>query len=479
MSSIRRRLLTLLLPGLLLLTVAAAGTGYAVAGGRMAAFLDTQLAESARVLLLWVLAEPRTGTEANAENIDRELSELFESVGSAGTSRRTLETWSSGLAYRFSRPGIIAPLASGGALGEVDACEQSGLALIRAADGKRWRVYTARGGDPLATVCVGQPLEVRRAIVLDTLLPSMAWWLLVVPLTGAVVWWGLRRGLAPLRELADDLRARAPGDLSPLPDPPGALEVKPLLEAMNDLLARQRRLIEQERGFSAEAAHELRTPLATVRLRAEQALAQGADDDGDSLHAIVAETARAERVLTQLLSLARVDAADAGGRLPRRKIPLMPLLREVLAEQATLGLAREVQLRLSGGDREGEHDPGQVLVDPVLLQVLLRNLVDNALRYTPSGGSVEVAVVRHAEGVRIEVIDDGPGIDATLRERLGQPFERGERHDETGTGLGLTIARRIAELHQTRLAFSDGRGGRGLAVSIVLPAGERLAQASR
>lgn len=471
MSSIRRRLLTLLLPALLLVAGAAAGTGYAVASNRIAAFLDTQLAESARVLLLWVLAEPRTGTEANAENIDRELAELFESVGSVGTSQDTLEAWSGSLAYRFSRPGIIASTASReGALDQPTACTRPGLAMVEASDGRRWQVYTTRGGEPVATVCVGQPLEARRAVVLDTLLPSMAWWLLVVPLTGAVVWWGLRRGLAPLGDLAAELRARAPGDLAPLPEAPEALEVRPLLGAMNDLLARQRRLIEQERRFSAEAAHELRTPLATVRLRAEQALTAGERSAvSEPLAAIVAETERAERVLTQLLSLARVDAADAGGRLPTQAVALMPLLREVLAEQASLGLAREVQLQLQGGDRAGENEPGEVRVDPVLLQVLLRNLVDNALRYTPAGGTVEVDVTREAAGVRLQVRDDGPGIDADLQRRLGQPFTRGERHDQTGTGLGLTIARRIAQLHKATLDFDDGRDGRGLTVSLVLP----------
>ncbi|MEM9384990.1 MAG: ATP-binding protein [Pseudomonadota bacterium] len=468
MSSIRRRLLTLLLPALLLIAAAAAGTGYVAASNRIAAFLDTQLAESARVLLLWVLAEPRTGTEANAENIDRELAELFESVGAAaGTSQDTLEAWSGSLAYRFARPGIIEARASrGGALDQPDACTSPGLAMIEAGDGRRWQVYTTWGGEPLATVCVGQPLAARRAIVLDTLLPSVAWWLLVVPLTGAVVWWGLRRGLAPLRDLAAELRARAPGDLSPLPEAPGALEVRPLLSAMNDLLARQRRLIDQERRFSAEAAHELRTPLATVRLRAEQALgAEPGEAVRRPMSAIVAETERAERVLAQLLSLAGVDAADAGGSLPTQSVALMPLLREVLADQASLGLAREVQLQLEAGEEE----PGEVQVDPVLLQVLLRNLVDNALRYTPAGGRVEVDVTREDAGVRLQVRDDGPGIDAELRRRLGQPFARGERHDQTGTGLGLTIARRIAQLHKATLDFDDGRGGRGLTVSLVLP----------
>ncbi|MEO0972554.1 MAG: ATP-binding protein, partial [Pseudomonadota bacterium] len=370
----------------------------------------------------------------------------------------------------FVRPGAIAPTASRPVLAAPEVCTSPGLALVVAEDGAAWRVFTISGGDaPPARVCVGQPVEARRALVLAMMLPSLAWWLLVIPITALIVWVGLRRGLSPLAAMAKGLRAREPGDLSPIDAPRETLELQPLLSAMNDLLARQRRLIEQERRFSAEAAHELRTPLATVRLRAEQALAHDTPPDGP-LEAIVAETERAERVLNQLLALARVDAADARGALTWARSDLVPLVRQVLAEQASLSLARGVHLELARGDELAAGDLGQVRVDPVLWQLLLRNLVENALRYTPSGGRVQVRLQREADGTcRVDVNDDGPGIPPQRLRRLCEPFERGARHDQAGTGLGLTIARRIAWLHDADLTFAQGDGGRGLRATVTLP----------
>lgn len=499
MKSIRGRLMALLLPALLLITLAAAASGYLAASRRLGGFLDAQLAESARVLLLWVLAEPRAGDEADPTSIDRELVELFAApAGAPGDDEaRPLHEPRASLAWFFERPGVVGGVSSSPVLDRAGACGQMGLTVVSSERGA-WRVYTTVGGDPPATVCVGQPLSARRALIVRMLLPSLGWWLLVLPLTAAIVFYALRFGLAPLQAAVADLRGRAPGDLMPVPAHDDTRELQPLMAAMNDLLARQRRLLAQERRFSAEAAHELRTPLTTVRLRAEQALL-GAERPGEgeterrALQAIVSETNRAERVLSQLLALARVDAVDAGG-LRGEQVRLMPLLRELLAEQATFGMRREVQLRLLAahetlGGRGAPLDEGRaaplddkgrrrpvpdaaapepvVTGDPILLQILLRNLVDNGLRYTPAGGHVDVAV--HGGGsapVSISVVDSGPGIAPEVLARLGEPFERGTRHDESGTGLGLTIARRIARLHGARLELANAGAAGGLRATV-------------
>jgi two-component system sensor histidine kinase QseC len=296
MVSIRARLLALLLPALILVVLVVAASGYLAASQRISAFLDADLAESARVLLLWTLAEPRAGDEPDAANIRRELDELFRGVeqheGRQGNDDVDEDRRSRGeqpmhppdaagqrmasiplLDYVITRPGLIDEVVSNTALGALPACATPGYSRATAPDGGQWFVYTASGGDPPATVCVGQRSEDRRAIVISMLLPSLRWWLLVLPLAAAVVWIGVRRGLSPLSTVTQDLQQRSSGDLAPLPGEPPE-EVKPLFDALNGLLGRQRELIEQERRFSAEAAHELRTPLTTVRLRAERALHQ-------------------------------------------------------------------------------------------------------------------------------------------------------------------------------------------------------------
>jgi two-component system sensor histidine kinase QseC len=514
MVSIRARLLALLLPALILVVLVVAASGYLAASQRISAFLDADLAESARVLLLWTLAEPRAGDEPDAANIRRELDELFRGVeqheGRQGNDDVDEDRRSRGeqpmhppdaagqrmasiplLDYVITRPGLIDEVVSNTALGALPACATPGYSRATARDGGQWFVYTASGGDPPATVCVGQRSEDRRAIVISMLLPSLRWWLLVLPLAAAVVWIGVRRGLSPLNTVTQDLQQRSSGDLAPLPGEPPE-EVKPLFDALNGLLGRQRELIEQERRFSAEAAHELRTPLTTVRLRAERALHQQqaasvaaantlsptsdvpterptprteAPDDtsAQALRSIIEETARAERVLAQLLALARIDAADAGG-VTLEPLALLPLLREVLAEQADIALARKIDLALNVPN---DSDAVTVLGEPVLLRLLIRNLVDNALRYSTVGGRVAVDVEIDGADVKLHISDNGPGISPAQRRRLCEPFQRG-RHDESGTGLGLAIARRVAASHGTRLQMRDGPDGRGLTVTVAL-----------
>lgn len=278
----------------------------------------------------------------------------------------------------------------------------------------------------------------------------------------------MRWGTRPLVVLRRQLMQRDPDNLAPLEvvDPPA--EVAPLVDSLNRLLGRLRASIEGERRFTADAAHELRTPIAAVRAHAEVARAAATDAERRiALDGIVAGCERAAHGVDQLLTLARLDPADAGER--REACDLREVARRVLADVAPMALTKGIDVELVTGPAvpvAGNH---------ALLAMLIRNIVDNAVRYSRRGGCVRVTTARDGPIARLVVTDEGPGVAPADRHALGQRFHRIAASGETGTGLGLSIVTRVAELHSATVRFEDGPAGRGLAVVVEFPAGAELA----
>lgn len=288
--------------------------------------------------------------------------------------------------------------------------------------------------------------------------------------------------LAPLRQLARDVAERGPDRLDPLPLDSLPAEVAPLVTRLNSLFADIVRSLDNERRFTADAAHELRTPLAALKAQAQVALASV--DDSERRHAltqILVGCDRATHLVVQLLTLARLDA---GTPHPMQDAALRQIAEEVLATSAGDAIERHCDLVLGDGD-------ATVRGDPLLLQVLLRNLVDNALRH---GGSTLIEVSIAAQGAQavLTVSDNGRGIAATELERVQQRFYRGANavrldtvpgagarghnfSSSQGSGLGLSIVKRIVELHQGRLSITTPDSGSGIAAIITLPSEQTAA----
>ncbi len=290
--------------------------------------------------------------------------------------------------------------------------------------------------------------------------------LFAVPGLAVAIWLAVGVGLAPLGRFAGEVERRAPDNLAPLALARVPREVLPLQQALNALFARLRQSRELERRFTADAAHELRTPLAAIRTQAEVAL--NADDGAQARRAlanVVGGAERATRLVEQLLTLARLDPQTALER--PQPIGLRALAHDAVAAQAPFAARRNIDLGLLPGEERTVHG------DPLLLAVLLRNLVDNAVRYTPPGGRVDLAV-EEAHAARggyplLRVTDSGPGIAPAAREQAFERFHRGSDRREEGSGLGLSIVRRIAELHRATLTLDEGPGGRGLTVRVGFP----------
>jgi signal transduction histidine kinase len=305
----------------------------------------------------------------------------------------------------------------------------------------------------------GERYRVAAALALQ-----MVWPILVgLPLMAGALWWGIGRALAPVGKVAGEVAGLAPerlrrvGGDALLPD-----EVAPLVTALNGLMDRVARALETERRFTADAAHELRTPLAALKVQAQ--LARRAQAEGTrerALEQVLVGVERMTHLVEQLLTLARLDPeAGAGSFGP---VELAALAEGVCAELAPAALAKGQTLEL-------ESDSGVVSGHRGWLEILLRNLVGNALRHTPAGSRVVVSTgSRPGEGW-LAVRDDGPGIPAGEREALVGRFARGAEAGEDGCGLGLSIVARIVEAHGGRLELGPGLGDAGLGVVVTLPA---------
>ena len=323
--------------------------------------------------------------------------------------------------------------------------------------GRSWRVFSSLDREGRVLVQVAEERRARDRItsgVAGALLLPMV---VGLPVLGLLIVLALRSGLKPLVALGREVAARDPDNLKPL-DAAVPREVAPLVEGLNALFERRGRSIEHERRFNADAAHELRTPLAAVRAQAEVAL--GAAGDAERAHAlrqVLAGCDRAARLVDQMLTLARLDPQRtlAGGA----RFALAAAARDAVAAIAPAGLARGVEVGL-------EAAPAQVVGDPALVAILLRNLLDNAIRHSPAGASVDVRVRAAEGGAEVVVADQGPGVPPEERERLGERFHTVPGGGEPGSGLGLSIVRRIAELHRAELAFGEPASGRGLEVRV-------------
>jgi signal transduction histidine kinase len=299
--------------------------------------------------------------------------------------------------------------------------------------------------------------------IIEALGGALAWPLAAaLPALALAVWLGVGAGLRPLGSLRDELGRRGAADLAPLDATRAPAEIAPLVVELNRLFARIGEALARERRLTADAAHELRTPLAVLSTQAQVARrATSEAARNEALDALVAGAERAARLVEQMLTLARLESGHGEGA--PQALDLRALAREVLAEAAPFALERGIDLALDeGGAVTFTGHRG-------LLAVLLRNLVDNAVRYTPRGGAVRVSVRAEAGGARLEVADDGPGVPAHELDRLGERFHRLADAAESGSGLGLSIVRRIAELHCGSVRFAPGPGGRGLAASVTLP----------
>ena len=326
---------------------------------------------------------------------------------------------------------------------ELPARALLGFADVRV-DGNTWRTFSV--ATPERVIQVAQPLQIREQLAANAALRSIAPLLLVAPLMALVVWWVAALTLRPLRAVAADVRRRDEQSLAPLPTEGLPEEVSPLVSALNALLQRLARSFDTQRAFVSDAAHELRSPLTALKLQL-QLLRRAPDEPAraQAIDALAAGIDRAVRLVEQLLMLARSEPGAAPS--PRESVDLAEVVRQAVADTVPFALSRDAEIEFFADE------PVVVQGDRTALAVLARNLVDNAVRYSPRGSRVEVHVL-HADGVATLRVDDaGPGIPVEERERVFDRFYRRAIEDEAGTGLGLAIVKSVATAHGARVSL--------------------------
>jgi signal transduction histidine kinase len=352
----------------------------------------------------------------------------------------------------FSRPGL--PLIDATALGYAD---------VRVG-GRQWRTYGLQTLE--GVIQIAQPVQVRESLARGAALRVVIPLLLLLPLLGAAVVGVVGSGLRPLRRVASEVQRRDVHSLAPIAAVRLPQEIAPLVNELNRLLMRLDEAFLTQRAFVADAAHELRSPLTALSLEL-QLLERAPDEEArrEALANLKAAAARAIHLVEQLLTLARNEPREPVGELAA--VALEQPVAEGIADAHALAAARHIELSL-------EADPVTVRGDREALRTLVRNLVDNAVRYTPQGGRVRVRTragsraAGRTEPALIEVEDSGPGIAPADRERVFDRFYRRAGSAEGGSGLGLAIVKAVADRHGAQVRLGDGPEG-GLLVTVLFP----------
>jgi two-component system OmpR family sensor kinase/two-component system sensor histidine kinase QseC len=430
MNSIRARLLLALILLVAAVSLFAAGVTYRRVLSETSVLFDYQLRQMALSLRGQISMAPR-----------------IEVPPDQGDSDFVVQIWDVfGTRVYLSRPGL--PMLNQVVLGYTD------LSLR----GEGWRAYGLQ--TQAGVIQIAQPVRVRenlaRAAALRVAIPLM----FLLPVMVAFVAWIVGRGLLPIRHVTSELQRRDAHSLAPLTDRELPAEIAPLVSELNRLLARLQRAFSAQREFIADAAHELRSPLTALRLQLQ--LHDRAPDDSARFAArerLGAAVERAIHLVEQLLTLAR---SDPGPALPElAAVDLAAAAALGVSDCRVLALARHIDLGLDA-------EPSEVQGDADALRTLVRNLVDNAVRYTPEGGRVHVVCRDQSGGALLEVEDNGPGIPLEDRTRVFDRFYRQRDATESGTGLGLAIVKAIADRHAARVALSGAASG-GLSVSVRFP----------
>lgn len=449
--SLRTQLLMIAAVASLAMLVAGGGAMYWAAEKEDQRLLDSRLEDLARTVLSF------------AEH------EITEILGDGRTEMMHAETAATlGSRYRYqiwSRHGTL--LLRSYMASETEPMmpvAQLGFVTTRI-DDEEFRVFAMEGDGGEMVIQVAECLEERASAIGAVSAYFFGFLLLPISLIFAMTWWMLRRSLRSIESSAAQLSARSPIDLTPVVAENPPLELRPMINSINHLFGRINRTLSLERGFTAVAAHELRTPLAGLRAQAQiAATASSPEELAQSLALVMSGVDRASHLLDQLLDLARMESAATEAERHRKSVDLMRLYQTVLADLGNLAQRRGLLI-------EADFLEPRIVAMELGILLLLRNLIGNAIRYTPSGGRVIVRTHRDGDAIALTVDDSGPGIPAESRERVFERFERLGARGDDGVGLGMSIVQSVVLAHRAIIRLLESPLG-GLRVQVRFPATE-------
>ena len=432
MKSIRRSLVTMLIAAFTLVSFVAALNGYRASMDKAEALLDAQLQYSAEILI--GLGSGDIPSQSPGSGVEGFVFQIWEDerpvLRSAAAPDAPIAAFAAG--YRYANFG-----------------------------GYRWRTLTVAMGDQRWGM-VAERADVRHtlaeSVVLESVIPLLLW----LPVAALLIWVLVGWGLAPLRELSEQINRKATDDLTPLPDTDPPTELQQVITSTNGLLLRLAAALQREKHFASHAAHELRTPISALKIHLHN-LENEVPAGSSALQHATEGIERMHHLVEQLLDLARTQPELIKANF--QTVDLHTLAQRVTAEMWPAFESRHQSLSLQG-------ESAVMQGDETMLAILLRNLLDNARKYTPEGGEIAVFAGSRAGVPLLEVADSGPGIPCAERERVFERFYRvGTSASESiaGAGLGLAITQHIVQLHSAKVQLADSPLGSGLAVTVQFP----------
>lgn len=437
MRSIRRKLLITLIGALLAAGFTTTAATFFSAQAEFNAFLDTHLKETAESL-----------GESVRNSLPVQNPTHLTIVGDAQSYQIVVQVYDSmtnSLWQREGKPPLPFPEGPGFGLQKLD--------------GKTWRTYSVGVGPLIITV--GQDMAVRTSLAASSAFRVLQPLCLLLPFIAIAIWFIVGEGLAPLEKTARSVARRSPTSLAPISTKGLPSELEGLVSAVNHLLTRLKESLSAQQRFASDAAHELRTPLTALKLQVQ--LAQRAKTPEQQQKCFVRLNEginRATRLVQQLLTLARLDP-DASDK-PTSTVRLDDLCRSVAEDLTPIAAQKHIRIEAitSRASVEGMEDA---------VRLLITNLTDNAIRYTPEEGRIEIRCRGMGEKTLLEIADNGPGIAPEERERVFDRFYRALGTKTSGTGLGLAIVKRIVDIHRGKITIDDGLDGRGTTFRLVFP----------
>ncbi|MDD5480126.1 ATP-binding protein [Rhodoferax sp.] len=449
LKSLQARLLSLLLLMVTLVWLGAGALTWVDVSDELGDLLDGHLAQSAALL---VVQQTGHGNDVSAN--DTEDSHVEDAP--------SLHKYAPRVAFQVFHEGVLT-MNSANAGKTPMSGKTRGFSTVRMPDDSAWRVFAAQGSEGDVQVFVGEQVKSRDAILWAVLKGVLMPLLSALPLLAVVGWLAVRNGLAPLRHLSLTLAQRQPHTLDAVVLPDVPTEIAPVVHSLNALFERIQTMVASERRFTADAAHELRTPIAAIRTQAQVALGAGSDDAqrNRALNYTLAGCDRATHLVEQLLTLSRLESSSTAA--PTGCVDVSALAQRVAADLALIALGREQELALDAPA------PALIAADDMLTSVLVRNLIDNAMRYSPDAAKVAVSVKVSENQVMLQVQDSGPGLAEAEMARLGERFYRVLGTEQTGSGLGWSIVRRIAKVYNAQVSVSRSAQLGGLCVTVQWP----------
>jgi signal transduction histidine kinase len=443
-TSIRRRLLLSLFGLWIIVWAAVALTTLDRSGHEVGELMDAQMAQLAHVLREISLTDPQPAANATPQ--------ALSAVNHPYETKLSYQRWQGDRLVASFGGAPATPLAA--TIGFSD----------QAFGGARWRVFGLPGNAPDEVLFVAQSYTIREELIHFLTIQALKPILWSLPVSVLLMWLAVGEGLRPLHRLARSIGRRSAERLEPIDGDGVPTEIRPLTTALNALMERLDQALAAERRFAADASHELRTPFAIIHTYAQIARRSGDPAERQAaLDNLIRGVDRASRLISQLLMLARLQGElRATGR---GVASLVRAAARVVADRQADAQAAALTLTAAAADGV----PGVVAVPAAALSILIGNLVENGLKYTPPGGWVQVAIGSGRGTVALRVTDSGPGIPAADRERVFDRFYRPPGQTQPGSGLGLAIVRRICDLYGLRIEIRDGADGVGLSVLVIFP----------